>query len=79
MERKQRRKHHRSRVWQQPSEATQATIAAGVWQTVQPMRIAEELQVRLGLKIQVTCVDTGSLPRFEGKGQRFIDERGPKV
>jgi phenylacetate-CoA ligase len=44
----------------------------------QPMRIAEELQVRLGLKIAVTCVETGSLPRFEGKGQRFVDQRGPK-
>jgi phenylacetate-CoA ligase len=41
----------------------------------QPMRIAEELQVRLGLKIQVTCVEAGSLPRFEGKGQRFVDRR----
>jgi phenylacetate-CoA ligase len=42
----------------------------------QPMRIAEEVQVRLGLRVEVKCVPTGSLPRFEGKGQRFIDRRG---
>ncbi|HEX3871873.1 MAG TPA: phenylacetate--CoA ligase family protein, partial [Pirellulales bacterium] len=42
----------------------------------QPMRVAEELQLRLGLKIDVTTVPLGSLPRFEGKGDRFIDRRG---
>jgi phenylacetate-CoA ligase len=41
----------------------------------QPGRIAEELQLRLGLKIDVRAVPAGSLPRFEGKGQRFVDER----
>jgi phenylacetate-CoA ligase len=41
----------------------------------QPARIAEELQLRLGLKIDVRCVTAMSLPRFEGKGHRFIDER----
>jgi len=41
-----------------------------------PARIANELRLRLGLKIQVKCVPLGSLPRFEGKGKRFIDERG---
>ncbi len=40
-----------------------------------PDRIAEELQLRLGLKIDVTLVPLGSLPRFEGKGKRFFDER----
>jgi phenylacetate-CoA ligase len=40
-----------------------------------PARIAEELRVRLGLKMDVTCVPTGSLPRFEGKAQRFVDKR----
>jgi phenylacetate-CoA ligase len=38
-------------------------------------RIEEELQLRLGLKIEVSLVPLGSLPRFEGKGKRFIDER----
>lgn len=41
----------------------------------QPDRIREELRVRLGLKVEVRCVALGSLPRFEGKGKRFIDER----
>lgn len=41
----------------------------------QPWRIAEELQVRLGLKIDVQSVPPGTLPRFEGKGARFIDRR----
>ena len=40
-----------------------------------PQRIAQELQLRLGLKIDVELVQLGSLPRFEGKGRRFIDER----
>jgi phenylacetate-CoA ligase len=40
-----------------------------------PERISRELQLRLGLKIEVHCVTTMSLPRFEGKGRRFIDER----
>ena len=41
----------------------------------QPARIIKELQVRLGLKVDVHCVPLGSLPRFEGKGKRFVDER----
>lgn len=41
----------------------------------QPERIASELQLRLGLKIHVRCVPQDSLPRFEGKGKRFIDRR----
>ncbi len=41
----------------------------------QPARIAEELQIRLGLKIDVRVVPAMSLPRFEGKGRRFVDER----
>jgi phenylacetate-CoA ligase len=43
----------------------------------QPDRVARELQVRLGLKVDVRCVPLGSLPRFEGKGKRFIDQREP--
>jgi phenylacetate-CoA ligase len=41
----------------------------------QPARIAQELQLKLGLKIDVHCAPAMSLPRFEGKGRRFVDER----
>ena len=41
----------------------------------QPARIAQELQLKLGLKIEVRSVSAMSLPRFEGKGRRFVDER----
>ena len=37
-----------------------------------PDRVAIELHVRLGLKVKVTVVPRGSLPRFEGKGKRII-------
>ena len=40
-----------------------------------PARVAEELKLRLGLKVEVTTVPIGSLPRFEGKGRRLIDQR----
>lgn len=40
-----------------------------------PERVASELQVRLGLRVDVNCVPLGTLPRFEGKGKRFIDKR----
>lgn len=40
-----------------------------------PARIAEEMYVRLGLKIEVKLAPPASLPRFEGKGRRFIDQR----
>jgi phenylacetate-CoA ligase len=38
-------------------------------------RIAAELQKRLGLSIEVHLVPPMTLPRFEGKGRRFVDER----
>jgi phenylacetate-CoA ligase len=41
-----------------------------------PGRVAEELQLRLGLRVDVETVPIGSLPRFEGKGRRFVDRRG---
>jgi phenylacetate-CoA ligase len=41
----------------------------------QPQRIAHELQLKLGLKVDVRCVTSMSLPRYEGKGCRFIDDR----
>jgi phenylacetate-CoA ligase len=40
-----------------------------------PQRVADELQLRLGLKVQVRTVTPGSLPRVEGKGKRFVDDR----
>ena len=41
----------------------------------EPKRIAEELHIRLGLKIDVRLAPAMSLPRFEGKGKRFVDLR----
>ncbi|MAT68506.1 MAG: CoF synthetase [Planctomycetaceae bacterium] len=41
----------------------------------EPARIAEELRLRLGLKVDVRLASPMSLPRFEGKGRRFIDKR----
>ena len=40
-----------------------------------PARVITELQVRLGLRVVVECVPLGSLPRFEAKGKRFVDNR----
>ncbi len=40
-----------------------------------PQRVQKELQLKIGLKVDVQCVPMGSLPRFELKGRRFIDER----
>ncbi len=44
-------------------------------QLQQSERIAEELKLRLGLKVEVRQAAPHSLPRTEGKGQRFIEER----
>ena len=41
----------------------------------EPERVAQEIRLRLGLKAEVRSVPLGSLPRFEGKGKRFLDER----
>ena len=41
----------------------------------QPERVAQEMQLRLGLQMEVRVVPSGSLPRFEGKGRRFVDQR----
>ncbi len=38
--------------------------------------VAELLRTRLGLRIDVTQVAAGELPRFEAKGKRFVDLRG---
>lgn len=40
-----------------------------------PQRIAEELSLRLGLKVEVRLAPMMSLPRFEGKARRFVDRR----
>ncbi len=37
--------------------------------------IADRFLVQLGLRIKVVEREPGSLPRFEGKAQRFIDRR----
>jgi phenylacetate-CoA ligase len=39
------------------------------------MRISRALQLRLGLKVVVRSVPPESLPRFEAKARRFVDER----
>jgi len=43
-----------------------------------PERVARELQLRLGLRVEVRSVPLASLPRFEGKGRRIIDRRAAK-
>ncbi len=40
-----------------------------------PDRVSRELRLRLGLRIDVRTVPIGSLPRFESKGRRFVDQR----
>ena len=40
-----------------------------------PDRVTQELHVRLGLRVDVTNVSVGTLPRFEGKARRVIDNR----
>lgn len=41
----------------------------------QPERIASELHLKLGLRVDIRSVPAGSLPRFEAKGKRFVDQR----
>ncbi len=41
----------------------------------QPDRVAKELKLRLGLSVEVGTVPVGTLPRFEAKGKRFVDQR----
>jgi len=41
----------------------------------EPDRVARELRLRLGLRVDVRVVPAGSLPRFEGKGRRIHDLR----
>ncbi len=39
--------------------------------------LTEQLQIRLGLRVDVETVAANTLPRFEAKGRRFVDERQP--
>lgn len=41
----------------------------------EPKRIVKELQLRLGLRVDVQTVAVGTLPRYELKGKRFVDNR----
>ncbi len=41
----------------------------------EPDRVKTELEIRLGFRVDVVTVPAGSLPRFEAKGRRFIDQR----
>jgi phenylacetate-CoA ligase len=41
-----------------------------------PRRLAKEMEVRLGLKVEVRCVELGTLPRSEHKSKRWVDQRG---
>ena len=41
----------------------------------QPDRVANELSVRLALRVEIQCVPIGTLPRFDLKGKRFVDLR----
>ena len=40
-----------------------------------PQRVKSELELQLGFRIDVETVPLNSLPRFEAKGKRFIDQR----
>jgi phenylacetate-CoA ligase len=44
-----------------------------------PKRVEEELQLRLGLRVEVQLVEAGTLPRFELKGNRFVDQRHDEI
>ena len=39
------------------------------------IQIGEQLQVKMGLRIDVKPVPEKTLPRFEGKAKRFVDLR----
>lgn len=40
-----------------------------------PAKVAKEIELRLGLRVEVELAEAGSLPRFEMKGKRFTDKR----
>jgi phenylacetate-CoA ligase len=41
-----------------------------------PERVAEELRLRLGIRVDVSVAPLGTLPRFQAKAKRFVDKRG---
>lgn len=44
-----------------------------------PRRVADAVQLGLGLRVDVRTVDPGTLPRSEHKSRRLIDKRGDSV
>jgi phenylacetate-CoA ligase len=60
-----------------------ASTAAGLDQLLievedaanRPERIAQRCETQLGLRVEVATVPAGTLPRFEAKSARFIDQR----
>ena len=44
-------------------------------QSANPEKVAESIQRRLGLRVDVVGLPKDSLPRFEAKSKRFVDER----
>ena len=40
-----------------------------------PQKMAEALHRRLGLRVEVSCLPAGTLPRYEAKSQRWVDQR----
>jgi phenylacetate-CoA ligase len=44
-------------------------------ESIDSYRITNALQAGIGLRMDVVVVGRGELPRFEGKGRRFCDQR----
>lgn len=44
-----------------------------------PRRVADAVQLGLGLRVDVRTVDPGTLPRSEHKSRRLVDKRGDSV
>ena len=42
------------------------------------VEISEQLQIKLGLRVDVKDLPSKTLPRFEGKAKRFVDLRSSK-
>jgi phenylacetate-coenzyme A ligase PaaK-like adenylate-forming protein len=42
------------------------------------VEISEQLQIKLGLRVDVKDLPSQTLPRFEGKAKRFVDLRSSK-
>ena len=57
-------------VWTQRTNTIEVEDRAGNVE-----RIKEAIEVGLGLRVQVILAEANTLPRFEAKGRRFIDNR----